>query len=83
MEDFTIGKIDKLIIHFIGNKNNGDGVRLSDELTHFENIEEQIKGLISNNFKTEELYHFFFLPNLELNPMYQFIKGIFKNKTLL
>lgn len=80
MQDFTIGKIDKLIIHFIGNKNNGDGVRLSDELTHFENIEEQIKGLISNNLKTEELYHFFFLPNLELNPMYQFIKGIFDNQ---
>jgi len=80
MQDFTIGKIDKLIIHFIGNKNNGDGVRLSDELTHFETIEEQIKGLINNNFKTEELYHFFFLPNLELNPMYQFIKGIFGNK---
>lgn len=80
MQDFTIGKIDKLIIHFIGNKNNGDGVRLSDELTHFENIEDQIKGLIINNFKTEELYHFFFLPNLELNPMYQFIKRIFENK---
>ncbi|WP_376777332.1 nucleoid-associated protein [Flavobacterium covae] len=80
MQDFTIGKIDKLIIHFIGNKNNGDGVRLSDELTDFENIEEQIKGLMSSNLKTEELYHFFFLPKLELNPMYLFIKEIFDNQ---
>lgn len=80
MQGFTIGKIESLIIHFIGNKNNGDGVRLSEELTHFEKIEGQIKELISNNFKTEELYQFFFLPSLELNPMYQFAKSIFKNK---
>jgi hypothetical protein len=80
MQGFTIGKIESLIIHFIGNKNNGDGVRLSEELTHFEEIEGQIKELISNNFKTEELYQFFFLPSLELNPMYQFVKSIFKNK---
>lgn len=80
MQGFTIGKIESLIIHFIGNKNNEDGVRLSEELTHFEEIEGQIKELISNNFKTEELYQFFFLPSLELNPMYQFVKSIFKNK---
>lgn len=80
MQGFTIGKIENLIIHFIGNKNNGDGVRLSEGLTHFEKIERQIKGLIGNNFKTEELYQFFFLPSLELNPMYQFVKSIFKNK---
>ncbi len=81
MQSFTIGKIESLIIHFIGNKNNGDGVRLSEELTHFEKIEGQIKGLISNNFKTEELYQFFFLPSLELNPLYQFVKSIFNNKS--
>lgn len=80
MREFTLGKIDKLIIHFIGNKNNGDGVRFSEELTHLENIEQQVKGLININFKTEELYHFFFLPTLELNPMYQFIKGIFEDR---
>lgn len=80
MQDFTIGKVDKFIIHFIGNKNNGEGVRLSDDLTDFKNIEEQIKGLINNNFKVEELYQFFFLPSLELNPIYQFVKSIFQDK---
>ena len=38
MQGFTIGKVEKFIIHFIGNKNNGEGVRLSDDLTDFENI---------------------------------------------
>lgn len=80
MQGFTIDTIDKLIIHFIGNKNNGDGVRLSDDLTDIKNIEEQIKELISSNFKMEELYQFYFLPSLELNPMYQFVKSIFQDK---
>ena len=80
MQSFTIGKVNKFIIHFIGNKNNGEGVRLSDDLTDFEDIEEQIRALINNNFKTEELYQFFFLPSLELNPIFQFIKSIFQDK---
>lgn len=72
--------MDRLILHFVGNKNNGDGVRFSDVLTDFENIEDFFKQLIDNNFKYEELYQFFFLPNLELNPMYQFISSVFKEK---
>jgi hypothetical protein len=79
MQNITIGKLDKLIIHNIGNKNNGDGVRFSDELTDFESVEESINKLIINSFKFDELYHFHFLPNLELNPMYTFINLIFAN----
>lgn len=76
----TIGSIDKFIIHFVGNKNNGDGVRFSDVLTDFENIEEYIQQLVSNSFKSEEKYQFYFQPDIELNPMYQFISSIFKEK---
>lgn len=75
-----LGKMDKLILHFIGNKNCGDGVRFSDALTDFENIEDFFKQLIEHNFKSEELYQFYFLPNLELNPMYQFISSVFNDK---
>jgi hypothetical protein len=75
-----IGNIDKFILHFVGNKNNGDGVRFSDTLTNFKDIEEPIKQLIENSFKTEEIYQFYFQPDLELNPMYQFISSIFKEK---
>ncbi|MBW6483260.1 MAG: nucleoid-associated protein [Vicingaceae bacterium] len=80
MQNVILGKMDRLILHFVGNKNNGDGVRFSDVLTDFENIEDFFKQLIDNNFKYEELYQFFFLPNLELNPMYQFISSVFKEK---
>ncbi len=75
-----LGKMDKLILHFVGNKNNGEGVRFSDTLTEFENIEDYFKQLINNNFKSEEFYQFYFLPNLELNPMYQFISSVFLKK---
>ncbi|TDD98505.1 nucleoid-associated protein [Flavobacterium cellulosilyticum] len=80
MQNITLGEINKFIVHSIGNKNNGDGVRFSDILTDFDKIEEHIKQLLNNSFKFEELYQFFFLPNLELNPVYQFVSSIFKSK---
>lgn len=80
MQNITLGEINKFIVHSIGNKNNGDGVRFSDILTDFHKIEEHIKQLANNSFKFDELYHFFFLPNLDLNPIYQFVSSIFKNK---
>lgn len=67
-------------MHFIGNKNNGDGVRFSDELLDYKNIEQYVKQLIDNSFKSEEMYQFYFHPNIELNPMYQFLNSIFKQK---
>ncbi|WP_210149571.1 nucleoid-associated protein [Chryseobacterium scophthalmum] len=80
MQNITIGQINKFIVHSIGNKNNGDGVRFSEILTDFNKIEEHIKQLANNSFKFDELYSFFFLPNLDLHPVYQFISSIFKNK---
>lgn len=80
MQNITIGKMDKLIIHYVGNKNNEDGVRFSDSLTDFEYVEEYFNQLINNSFKSEELYQFHFLPDLNLNPMYQFIGSIFQDR---
>lgn len=80
----TIGNIDKFIIHFVGNKNNGEGVRFSDKLIDYEGVEKYIKQLICNSFKSEEVYKFYFQPNLELNPMYHFVSSIFKeNKSFI
>ncbi len=80
MQNITLGQINKFIVHSIGNKNNGDGVRFSDILTDFHKIEAHIKQLANNSFKFDELYRFFFLPNLDFNPVYQFVSSIFKNK---
>ena len=81
MPNMLLGKMNKLIIHFVGNKNNEDGVRFSCTETYFERIEEYFKRLIYNNFKSDELYCFHFLPNIELNPIYQFATKIFQDET--
>lgn len=82
MQNLILGELDKLIIHYVGNKTNGDGVRFSNVLIQFENIEVYIKQLI-NNFKLDELYCFYFLPKLELNPIFQFVSLIFEDKDAL
>lgn len=78
-KEITIGKMDKLIIHFAGNKNNSDGIKLSDDLTDFTEVEEYFNRLIAKNFKSEEMYRFHFEPELTLNPMFQFIGAVFQN----
>jgi len=80
MQNIELGKLSKFIVHYIGNKNNGDGVRFSEELTDFTVIEEHLNQLLKNNLKRDELFQFHFLPNLELNPVYQFIHSIVENK---
>jgi len=77
----TLGKIEKFIIHFVGNKNNEEGVRFSNTLANIEKTEEHLLNLISNNFKVEELFQFYFVPNIELNPMFQFVSSIFDKKS--
>src|SRR3970282_217078 len=80
MHNILLGKIDKVIIHYIGNKNSGDGVRFAEELTDFNKVEDRLSHLLASNFKAEELFHFYFDPNLELNPIYQFVSSIFRNE---
>ena len=82
MENTFNGKMDKLIVHFVGNKNNGEGVRFSSDETVFETVEEHFSLLVNNSFNFEELYCFHFLPTVELNPVYQFVKSIFEDKLL-
>ncbi len=78
MNNFKLGNLDKFIVHFVGNKTNGNGVRLSNALTQYENIEVHVKNLLTNSFRQNELYCFYFTPQLELNPIFNFVKLIFE-----
>lgn len=78
MPKFVLGNISRLIIHSIGNKSTADGVRLCDELSNYENVEETLNKLITSNFKFDELYQFHFFPDLALNPVYTIIKAMFE-----
>jgi len=77
----VLGEMDKFIIHYVGNKSQGDGVRFSTNTTDFANAEEHLKFLISNSFQSTEIYHFHFSPNIELNPVFQFVSSIFENNS--
>ena len=55
MQNTSIGKMDKFIVHFVGNKNRGEGVRFSTSETPFENVDEHIFKLINISFNFEEL----------------------------
>ena len=78
MNNLTLGRLDKFIVHFVGNKTNGNGVQFSNFLTQCEGIEVHIKNLLNNNFKLDELYSFYFTTQLELNPIFNFVSLIFK-----
>ncbi len=74
-----LGNLNKSILHFIGNKKNGDGIKFSNSITEFNKVDEYVLELINKNFKFEELHHFIFEPSLDLNPTFQFVKSIFEN----
>lgn len=79
MQHITLGNIEKVIVHFVGNKNNEDGVRFSEEVMEFTKIEDHLKKLLGSNLKTEELYQFYFNPTLDLNPVYKFVSTMFQD----
>lgn len=78
-----VGKLEKLIIHYIGNKGNGDGVKFSNILIEdFSKIEQSIKNIIEKSFSEDEQFHFTYFPKLELNPIYTMVNEIFNNESV-
>ena len=74
----TVNTIDKIILHFVGNKINGDGIAISERMMALSDItNESIIALVNNSFVSEEYYEFYYSPKLELNPVYTFVKSIF------
>lgn len=73
-----------MVVHHIGNKAKGDGVEFGGNLISIDDIEQDIKKLISKSFDITDLYHFYFESTVELNPIYTFVRTIFHdNKTFL
>lgn len=79
-----INRISKMVVHHVGNKAKGDGVEFGGNLIPIDDIEQDIKKLISKSFDITDLYHFYFESTVELNPIYTFVRTIFHdNKTFL
>lgn len=74
----TVNTIDKIILHFVGNKIDGDGIAISERMMALSDItNESIIALVNNSFVSDEYYEFYYSPKLELNPVYTFVKSIF------
>ena len=73
----NIDKVSKMVVHHVGCKAKGDGVEFGGNLIPVEDLEPDIKKMVSKSFDVNDLYHFYFESTVELNPVYSFVKTMF------
>ena len=56
----NINRVSNMVVHHVGSKAKGDGVDFGGNLIPVEDIEPDIKKLVSKAFDINDLYHFFF-----------------------
>ncbi len=78
--NIVLKKIDQIVGHYVGNKNNGEGISFSNTILAKEKIELDVITLFQNSFSTNDVfYEMYFEPIIELNPIYNFVSLIFDN----
>lgn len=80
--NFSNAKLEQLIIHFVGNKNNGDGYDLSNIKT--KKSDKETEALLVNYFlspfKNSETFKFWHESDINLNATFSFVSAILSNK---
>lgn len=72
--------IEKMAIHYIGNKSRGEGVKFSQLETDFDNAEASILQQTKNAFNFEQFYELFNTHNINFNPLHSFVETLFSDK---
>ncbi len=74
-------KIDKICMHYIGNKSKNEGVKLSSNFLFVDTFLESvlIKYFLSS-FKQNELYEFHHETHIKYNETYNYIQELFDNE---
>jgi hypothetical protein len=83
MLDVTGATIKELMIHYVGNKENGQDLLLAQKPIALldERIRQSVFKFFIEQFKVEELFHITHTTgNYTLNPVYQILLEIFSNK---
>ena len=84
MVDISNAKLEKAIIHRVGNKALDDVIIISDEtLSLTDSLEELLKRYFLSNFKFDELYNFDYDTAPSLNPLHKVATNIFDDNELL
>ncbi len=83
MVDYSNCKLEKVAVHQVGNKTNGEELELSKSLLDIE--DEKLNQLLINfffhSFSNPEYYSFTFSnEDFKLNPLYSFASTLFENK---
>jgi len=86
MLDHTKSNLEKVAVHYVGNKNNEDELRLSKTLldTDDTKIKELLNKFFLTSFSTPEFYSFTFSnQDFTMNPLFMYASKIFdSSKTL-
>ncbi len=71
--------LDNLAVHYVGNKAEDEGIKLSNDVLHVtdENIRALLQQYFLSAFKSGEWYHLHHEAGLEMNETYNFASHIF------
>lgn len=84
MLDFSEVELSRLAIHQVGNKNNEEGIIISEqEVAVNGSIASLLTTYFTKPFKADEFYNFAHESSLNLNEVYMYAKNIFNDKTAL
>lgn len=81
--DSQIARLEKLMIHYVGNKTKLDDILVSDHPTELDDDTTKIlRDQFLNRFKYNEEYHAFAHPSsLQFNEVYQYCQSVFTDTT--
>lgn len=85
MLDYSNTSIQKVSVHQVGNKTNGEAIKLSKMPLDVSNekVHRLLKKFFLHSFTTPEFYNFTFTnENFELNPLYNFASQVFDSPKL-
>lgn len=79
MNDFSMAKISKLIVHYVGNKVKDEKITISSQLTEIteESAEQHMTRFFFSSFKFDLSYKFEHESDLNLNEIYHYCSKIF------
>jgi hypothetical protein len=73
-------EITNLSVHYVGNKHNEEGIKLSEsELQPAEKETDMLKAWFLDSFDQNGYYNFFHETELQLNEVFSFVGSIFEN----
>lgn len=83
-EDSALGSINHISVHRVGNKNNNEGLLLSEQPLRLEvKLTDALMEYFQAPLKVEEYYHLHHESSLELNEVYTYAAAIFNNPEAL